>query len=132
MLQHNNYKMHNLRTRMEALEERINYTFKDPDLLKSALTFSANTDFSNERMEFLGDRVLGLVVSDFLYNNFIEEEGCLAKISFKLLGLACKLCRSRQKNSAWSSVHLLKKKMVVVPKKQSWEMPVKLLLQQSI
>ena len=80
MLQHNNYKMHNLRTRMEALEERINYTFKDPDLLKSALTHSsANTDFSNERMEFLGDRVLGLVVSDFLYNNFIEEEGCLAK-----------------------------------------------------
>ncbi|MEM6603398.1 MAG: ribonuclease III [Pseudomonadota bacterium] len=72
--------MPDLKTRMEAIEERINYRFNNPDLLKSALTHSsANTDFSNERMEFLGDRVLGLVMSDFLYNNFIEEEGCLAK-----------------------------------------------------
>ena len=80
MLENKNNIMQNLQTRMEALEERINYTFKNPDLLKGALTHSsANTDFSNERMEFLGDRILGLVISDFLYNNFIEEEGCLAK-----------------------------------------------------
>ena len=67
MLKNKNYKMQNLQTRMEALEERINYTFKNTDLLKGALTHSsANTDFSNERMEFLGDRILGLVVSDYL------------------------------------------------------------------
>jgi ribonuclease-3 len=42
---------------------------------------------SNERLEFLGDRVLGLVISEYLYLNFLEDEGKLAK---KLNFFVCK------------------------------------------
>ena len=71
--------MHPLKTRFQALEERLCYKFKNPDFLKSALIHSSANVNSNERMEFLGDRVLGLIMSDYLYKNFDKEEGYLAK-----------------------------------------------------
>ena len=61
-------------TETELLEERIGYTFRDKRLLKQALTHSsfANEQKINkwddyERIEFLGDAVLELVSSDYLY-----------------------------------------------------------------
>lgn len=73
-------EQHLLRERLDILQEKIGYQFKDIDLLKGALTHSSSSgNFSNERLEFLGDRVLGLTISEYLYHNFIEEEGCLAK-----------------------------------------------------
>jgi len=69
-----------------ALEDRISYRFKDGDLLDcalthiSALTGSANRGGSYQRLEFLGDHVLGLVVSDMLFRNFPKaNEGELSR-----------------------------------------------------
>jgi ribonuclease-3 len=69
-----------------ALEDRIGYRFKDGDLLDCALTHisalsgSGNRGGSYQRLEFLGDHVLGLVVSDMLFRNFPKaNEGELSR-----------------------------------------------------
>lgn len=60
---------------MKTLEEKLGYTFHDPKLLENALTHSSCANesrgklSSNERLEFLGDSILGMVVADFLYRN---------------------------------------------------------------
>ena len=57
----------------QALEARLGYRFADPELLDRALTHSSAVSpgkriaQSYQRLEFLGDRVLGLVVADLLY-----------------------------------------------------------------
>lgn len=65
-------------------EERIDYVFGDKSLLISALTHASGADHrlkSNERMEFLGDAILGFCVCDFLYQQFPEYlEGDLTRI----------------------------------------------------
>lgn len=63
------------------LEQKIGYTFKNQDSLKTALTHSSTGAAANyERLEFLGDRVLGLAVAEVLYKKFSSEpEGHLAK-----------------------------------------------------
>lgn len=73
--------------RVETLadcQERLEYQFNNPDLLQAALTHasSANTRVeSNERLEFLGDAVLGLVVCEALYERLPEAlEGDLTKV----------------------------------------------------
>jgi len=72
------------------LEESLGYCFKDPALLQRALTHRSavsgqqrknlrHIQSSNERLEFLGDRVLGLVIADMLLATYPEEpEGDLA------------------------------------------------------
>ncbi|MDH5722234.1 MAG: ribonuclease III [Alphaproteobacteria bacterium] len=64
-----------------ALEDIIGYSFQDKSLIKTALTHSSSGDPVNyERLEFLGDRVLGLVIAELLFLKFPEEpEGHLAK-----------------------------------------------------
>ncbi len=59
----------------------INYEFKNPALLTLALTQSGtNATLNNERLEFVGDRVLGLTVAELLYEMFpYEREGELAR-----------------------------------------------------
>jgi ribonuclease III len=70
----------NLKPKLQTLQENINYFFKDITLLETALCHrSVHNNMSNERLEFLGDRVLGLVIAEYLYVNFIEDEGKLAK-----------------------------------------------------
>ena len=60
---------------MDALEEKLGYTFQDRSLLEQALTHSSCANESrgklqsNERLEFLGDSILGMVVADHLYRN---------------------------------------------------------------
>jgi ribonuclease-3 len=69
---------------LQQCQQAIGYRFRQPDLLRSALTHAsgANTRLaSNERMEFLGDAVLGLVTCEQLYLRFPEyQEGDLTKI----------------------------------------------------
>src|SRR5437868_10517025 len=69
---------------LEQCQETIGYRFRQPDLLRGALTHTsgANTRLaSNERMEFLGDAILGLVCCEQLYHRFPEyQEGDLTKI----------------------------------------------------
>lgn len=65
-----------------TLHAKIGYAFKDDAVLQTALTHSSSPKehSNNERLEFLGDRVLGLAVADLLIAAFPgEEEGHLAK-----------------------------------------------------
>jgi len=64
-----------------ALQNIIGHDFADPSLLADALTHSSTGgDHNYERLEFLGDRVLGLVVAEILYAKFpAEAEGDLAR-----------------------------------------------------
>jgi ribonuclease-3 len=66
---------------LEALQETLGYNFSDTSLLETALTHaSTQTNKNYERLEFLGDRVLGLVIADIIFKTFPEEtEGDLAK-----------------------------------------------------
>ncbi len=67
--------------RRQHLEAALGHTFTKPERLEQALTHSSAVGDrvqSNERLEFLGDRVLGLVVAEMLYQRFrVEEEGDL-------------------------------------------------------
>ena len=60
---------------MTSLEEKLGYTFRDQSLLENALTHSSCANESkgrlqsNERLEFLGDSILGMVVAEHLYRN---------------------------------------------------------------
>jgi ribonuclease-3 len=71
-------------TILEECQEAIGYKFRKPELLRAALTHTsgANTRLgSNERMEFLGDSVLGLVTCEQLYQRFPDyQEGDLTKV----------------------------------------------------
>src|SRR5258707_10716655 len=69
---------------LQECQEAIGYQFKSPDLLRAALTHAsgANTRLaSNERLEFLGDSVLGLVCCEELFRRYPEyQEGEMTKI----------------------------------------------------
>lgn len=75
------------REKQTKLETAIGYRFKDSELLNHALIhpslideFRGGAGFSNQRMEFLGDRVLGLVVAEILINKYPKErEGFMTK-----------------------------------------------------
>ncbi|MFO0912693.1 MAG: ribonuclease III [Pirellulales bacterium] len=70
--------------RLAACQERLGYQFKSIQLLQSALTHSSGATHklgSNERLEFLGDAILGAIVCDVLFHNFPRLlEGDLTKI----------------------------------------------------
>ncbi len=73
-------------------EKKIGYTFKDKELLHEALSHSSyanefkNSRNSNERLEFLGDSVLSIVVSEYLFKHFKHlPEGDLTKIRASLV-----------------------------------------------
>ncbi len=78
---------------MEELQKNLKYKFKDENLLKEALTHSSyanehkgNNIKCNERLEFLGDSVLSIVVSDYIYKNCPElPEGDLTKLRASLV-----------------------------------------------
>jgi len=58
---------------LDAAEELIGYVFSDRSLLERALTHASLADdrlLSNERLEFLGDAVLGMIVCEFLHDQF--------------------------------------------------------------
>ena len=69
---------------LHACEGKISYNFRDLRFLHQALTHSSIMTLenpSNERLEFLGDSVLGLVMTEFLYNFFQQHnEGDLTQI----------------------------------------------------
>ena len=68
----------------ERLERRIGYVFRDKGLLRSSLTHASGASHrlrSNERLEFLGDAIMGAVVCEILYRQYPEYlEGDLTKI----------------------------------------------------
>lgn len=77
---------------MKEFEKKLGYTFKNPNLLLNALTHSSyanetrNGTTSNERLEFLGDSVLSVIVSDYLFKEFSKiPEGELTKLRASLV-----------------------------------------------
>lgn len=74
---------------MNKIEEIVGYTFEDISLLETALTHSSFAHKyhlkNNERLEYLGDSILGFVVAEFLYKNFDLNEGELSKIRSKIV-----------------------------------------------
>ena len=71
---------------MEKLQQQLNYHFKDLSLLKLALTHRSVGKKNNERLEFLGDSILGLIISRELYKRFTHvEEGKLSRLRSHLV-----------------------------------------------
>lgn len=77
---------------MEVLEKNLGYKFNNKSLLENALTHSSyanevrNGITSNERLEFLGDSVLSVIVADYLFKNFKTiPEGELTKLRASLV-----------------------------------------------
>ena len=78
---------------MKTLETKLGYQFHNPKLLDHALTHSSYANehhlgsiSSNERLEFLGDSVLGMIVADHLYRTFPDlPEGDLTRIRANLV-----------------------------------------------
>jgi len=75
---------------IEGLEKIIGYTYSDKELLRKALTHSSFSNEKksknkkgdcNERLEFLGDSILSIVVSEYLFSRYVDnQEGDLSKI----------------------------------------------------
>ena len=76
---------------MNELEKVIGYSFKDDSYLKIALTHSSHaneskgTEQNNERQEFLGDAVLSIIVSEYIFRHLKVPEGELTKIRASLV-----------------------------------------------
>ena len=72
---------------LSILENKLGYHFKDRTLLKTALTHkSSKQPYNNERLEFLGDAVLDLIVGEYLYHKFPSvSEGELSKLRASLV-----------------------------------------------
>lgn len=75
----------------EQIEHILGYCFKDKQLIKEALTHKSfagerRSSRHNERLEFLGDSILGAIVADYIYNQCPhDEEGVLSKIKANLV-----------------------------------------------
>lgn len=81
-----------MQNKIQELEQIIQYEFKDKSLIKQALTHSSYANehrgkcLHNERIEFLGDAVLELAVSEYLFQNYPKKnEGQMTKIRSSLV-----------------------------------------------
>ena len=72
---------------LQALQQQLGYRFQNTELLIEALTHkSYKQPYNNERLEFLGDAVLDLIVGEYLYKKFPEfDEGKLSKMRASLV-----------------------------------------------
>ena len=70
----------------DELSQKLNYTFNDANILKIALTHRSKGGDHNERLEFLGDAVLGSVVAEVLFKLYpYEDEGFLTELRSKIV-----------------------------------------------
>lgn len=70
----------------DRLERALGYTFLQKDLLKLALSHRSVGRQNNERLEFLGDSLLGLIITEYLYKNFPSvREGDLTRVRSSLV-----------------------------------------------
>ena len=79
---------------LESLDEALGVAFSDAEFRRASLThrsfaFERGLTVTNERLEFLGDSVLGLVVTDMAYSEYSElPEGSLAKLRAAIVNMA--------------------------------------------
>jgi ribonuclease-3 len=87
---------------LEDCQNAIDYHFRQPELLRAALTHTSGADTrlgSNERLEFLGDAVLGLVTCEQLYLRFPDyQEGDMTKVKSAVVSRRTCARISRQLN----------------------------------
>ena len=75
-----------MKNKLANLEKNLEYTFKDKNLLIKALTHTSSSQENNEVLEFLGDSVLNLIVTELLLEKFPNEnEGFLSLMRSKLV-----------------------------------------------
>ncbi len=102
---------------LEACQQRIGYQFSDPHLLDAALKHASGVSHrlaSNERMEFLGDAILGVVVCEQLYLKYPEYlEGEMTKI--KSVVVSRDTCAQISENIGLQEFLLLGKGMAADP-----------------
>ena len=97
---------------IKDLEDAIGYRFKNISLLQNALAHSSyanerwhNSLMSNERLEFLGDSILGMLVADYLYRNFPDRpEGDLTRMRADMV---CEKTLATVANGLGLGTHLL-------------------------
>ena len=97
---------------IKDLEEAIGYRFRNITLLQNALTHSSYANerwhdslMSNERLEFLGDSILGMVVAEYLYTNFPNRpEGELTRMRADMV---CETSLAKAANQVQLGSHLL-------------------------
>lgn len=71
---------------LDRLMRRLGVHFHDRDLLRNALTHRSAGIMNNERLEFLGDSVLGFVIAEYLYDKFPDaDEGALSRLRASLV-----------------------------------------------
>ena len=71
---------------LKQLQQRINYHFSDDTLLETALTHRSYSSTNNERLEFLGDSLLGVTISQQLFEQFPDlKEGVLSRQRSRLV-----------------------------------------------
>lgn len=101
---------------MKSLTARLGYTFQQPELLRQALTHRSHSAANNERLEFLGDGVLGCVIASQLYRRFpqtpegdlsrlrsyLVKESALSELAMRLeLGSKLRLGDGEVKSEGW-------------------------------
>ena len=114
-----------LSAELQALEKRLGHRFADPGLLRRAVTHSSMSGpdrADNQRLEFLGDRVLGLVMAEALlerdsaategqlaprFNALVRKEACADVARDLGIGEALKLGRSEQMSGGRRKLALL-------------------------
>lgn len=103
---------------LEACQTRIGYCFRDTALLESALTHASGAEnrlASNERMEFLGDAILGAVVCERLFRDYPEHlEGELTRL--KSIVVSRKTCAKVSTAMQLDQFLILGKGMITHPK----------------
>ena len=76
-------------TKLENLQQKLGYAFKNTSLLVQALTHQSYANdmgtISYERLEFLGDSIIQVVVSDYIFNNIIVDAGTSTKLRASLV-----------------------------------------------
>ena len=71
---------------IQRLSDKLNYHFKDENLLELALTHRSLGNNNNERLEFLGDAILGFVIAESIFSTFPETaEGKLTRLRARLV-----------------------------------------------
>ena len=77
---------------LSKVEKIIGYTFKNPEILRVAFTHASFSnekkgEKNNERLEYLGDSVLGFVVADYLFRTTNEDEGDMTTLKQSIVSL---------------------------------------------
>mgnify|MGYP001627792663 CR=1 FL=1 len=71
---------------LDRLQRRLGYTFQDPELLMLAMTHRSFGNQNNERLEFLGDSLVNMIIAEHLYHHFERaREGQLSRLRARMV-----------------------------------------------